>query len=299
MSALLVMLLVFAAGTLSASGVLRIFAQRDRIRRRYGMLSVDPGSISGLARTERRGLDPARLGLDAEAQRRLRDVLIRAGYFGETAVTTFTLLRLLLLVLLPLGGLGVGAAVLPIFGATEKAALTGVLLAIAYYAPQAWLSRQRRSLEARYKLTFPDFLDMLVVCINAGLSLEAALQRTAGELRRADDAFRRNLDQMAVEMRAGKSTGDALRALADRLSIREAAAFAGLLQQTLELGTDVTHALTVFADEMRDRRVSLAEEKAAALPPKLTLPLGLLIFPVVLIVVLAPAVLRIAHVVTR
>jgi tight adherence protein C len=104
---------------------------------------------------------------------------------------------------------------------------------------------------------------------------------------------------MADEMRAGKSTGEALRALADRLCLREAASFAGLLQQTIELGTDLTQALTVFSDEMRDKRMARAEEKAAALPPKLTLPLGLFIFPVVLIAVLAPAVLRIMHVIAH
>lgn len=297
MSALFVTLLVFAAGALLASGGLRIAAQRDRVRRRYASLAT--GEFTGVERARRPALDPARLGLDDAAQRRLRAELIRAGYFEPSAVATFTLARLGLLALLPLAGLAIGALALPIFGLSEKAALAGALLAVAYVLPRAWLSRRHRSLALRYRLTFPDFLDMLVVCINAGLSLEAALQRTAGELRGGDLEFRLNLDLMAGEMRAGKSTGEALRALAERLSIREAGAFAGLLQQTIELGTDLTQALTVFSDEMRDRRMALAEERAAALPPKLTLPLGLLIFPVVLIVVLAPAVMRIASVVGR
>ncbi len=85
---------------------------------------------------------------------------------------------------------------------------------------------------------------------------------------RGDREFRANLDLMGNEMRAGKSTGEALKALADRLSIREAGAFAGLLQQTIELGTDLTQALTVFSDEMRDRRMSSAEERAAAALPR-------------------------------
>ncbi|TXM99877.1 MULTISPECIES: type II secretion system F family protein [unclassified Methylobacterium] len=296
MSAFFVTLLVFAAATLLAYGSLRLAAHRDRVRRRFGALAID-GSPLETAHGQRPTLDPARLGLDPEAQRHLRVELMLAGYFNPSAVVTFSLVRISLLAALPLFGLAIGAATLPVFGLTEKAALAGVLLAVAYYLPRAWLSRRRRWLEGRYRLTFPDFLDMLVVCINAGLSLEAALQRATGELRRGDAEFRANLDLMAGEMRAGKSTGDALRALADRLSIREAGAFAGLLQQTLELGTDLTQALTVFSDEMRDRRMAMAEERAAALPPKLTLPLGLLIFPVVLIVVLAPAVMRIAHVV--
>jgi tight adherence protein C len=293
---LLVTILVFAAGTFLALGAQRLVAQRDRVRRRFGALTLRGAPVAPAGR--RPLLDVNRLGLDGEAQRSLRIALVHAGYFDASAVATYTLARLALLVALPLLGLGLGAVVLPVFGATEKAALAAVLLAVAYVLPQSWLSRRRRTLEVRYRLTFPDFIDMLVVCINAGLSLEAALARAAVEMR-GDREFRANLDLMGNEMRAGKSTGEALKALADRLSIREAGAFAGLLQQTIELGTDLTQALTVFSDEMRDRRMSSAEERAAALPPKLTLPLGLLIFPVVLIVVLAPALMRITHVIGR
>lgn len=296
MAELLVTILIFAAGTFLALGAQRLVAQRDQVRRRFGALTLRGAPTAPVGR--RPLIDANRFGLDGEAQRTLRVALVHAGYFDSSAVATYTLARLALLVALPLLGLGLGAVVLPVFGATEKAALAAVLLAVAYVLPQSWLSRRRRTLEVRYRLTFPDFIDMLVVCINAGLSLEAALARAAAEMR-GDREFRANLDLMGNEMRAGKSTGEALKALADRLSIREAGAFAGLLQQTIELGTDLTQALTVFSDEMRDRRMSSAEERAAALPPKLTLPLGLLIFPVVLIVVLAPALMRITHVIGR
>lgn len=289
------MTLAFAAGTLLALGSQRLVAQRERVRRRFGALTM--GGDLPAAEARRSFFDAKRFGIDEKMQRHLRIALMRAGYFDASAVAVYTLARLAVLIALPFLGLGLGAALLPVFGLTEKATLAAVLLAVAYYLPQAWLSRRRRMLEVRYRLTFPDFIDMLVVCINAGLSLEAALQRAATELRGRDAEFRVNLDIMGNEMRAGKSTGEALRALADRLSIQEAGALAGLLQQTIELGTDLTQALTVFSDEMRDRRMSSAEERAAALPPKLTLPLGLLIFPVVLIVVLAPALMRIAIVI--
>lgn len=297
MGSLLITILAFAAGTLLALGAQRMVAQRDRVRRRFGALAMRGAPP---ATAERRPvLDASRFGIHGEAQRTLRVALIHAGYFDASAVATYTLARFAALVVLPLLGLGLGAALLPVFGLTEKVALATILLAMAYVLPQSWLSRRKRMLEVRYRLTFPEFLDMLVVCINAGLSLEAALQRAGAELRGGDREFRANLDLMGNEMRAGKSTGEALRGLADRLSIREAGAFAGLLQQTIELGTDLTQALTVFSDEMRDRRMSSAEERAAALPPKLTLPLGLLIFPVVLIVVLAPALIRITTIIGR
>jgi tight adherence protein C len=295
---LLISFLIFASGALLVLTGMRMIGQRDRVRRRLGGLSAG-GISTGDGAPPQLGIDAARLGLSPTAQRILRVELIRAGFFEASAVVTFTLSRGALLVLLPLAGYAAGVALLPVFGLAEQVALIVTLLAIAHYLPGAFLSRRRRSLEVRYRQTFPDFLDMLVVCINAGLSLEAALQRAARELGRGDAEFRINLDLMADEMRAGKSTGEALRALADRLCLREAASFAALLQQTIELGTDLTQALTVFSDEMRDKRMARAEEKAAALPPKLTLPLGLFIFPVVLIAVLAPAVLRIMHVIAH
>ena len=238
-------------------------------------------------------IDAARLGLDAAAQRKLRPALQRAGFFGPEALATYAGARLALLAGLPMLALAATIGAPPNVGIAERAAVTVVTMAIAYYLPKAYLSRRQRLLEAAYRLSFPDFLDMLVVCINAGLSLEAALDRAGREIGRGNPAFAANLDLMASEMRAGKSTGEALQSLADRLGLPEACSFAALLKQTIELGTDVAQALTTFAEEMRSRRLANAEEKAAALPPKLTIPLGLFIFPVVLIAVLAPAVLRI------
>jgi tight adherence protein C len=289
---LLVSGLVFACVALASYGVANALHRRERVRQRFGSAPAIAGP--DLAEAGRPfALDPARLGLDAVAQRRLRGELLRAGYFRPEGVVLYTLARFALLLLLPGFGYLALTSVFATWGATEKAALAGALLMIAYYLPGAHLSRRARALQDKYRVTFPDFLDMLVVCINAGLSLEAALDRAARELGPADLELRANLDLMAGEMRAGKSTPEALKDLAERLGLREARSFAALLQQTIELGTDVAAALTTFSDEMRDRRMARAEEKASSLPPKLTLPLGLFIFPVVLIVVLTPAVMRV------
>ena len=290
---------VFVSVTLLALGAMRALALQRRVRRRYDGLATDATGDEVELDRPWIAINPARLGFDAGAQRALRNDLVRAGFFQASAVSTYALVRLAILLILPV----LGAIVLPLafgtWGPTERIALTVVLVAVAYVLPKAYLSRRQARLQVDYRVTFPDFLDMLVVCINAGLSLEAALDRATRELDETDPEFRMNLDLMAAEMRAGKSTTDALRALADRLGFREARSFAGLLQQTLELGTDVAQALTTFSDEMREKRMSSAEEKAAALPPKLTLPLGLFIFPVVLIAVLAPAVLKLMHAVGR
>lgn len=294
---LLITLLVFGCVAGIFYGVTQGLAHRDRVRRRYAGLNAVPGVGGETGGAPWFDIDPSRLGIDAGAQRALHAELIRAGFFDPSAVAAFGVIRLAALVLLPLVGLVLAVVAFPGTGTAERCVLAAVLLAIAYVGPRAVLARRQRGLEVRYRLTFPDFIDMLVICINAGLSLEAALDRATRELGDADAELRANLTLMAGEMRAGKGTGEALKALADRLGLREARSFAALLQQTLELGTDIVQALTTFSDEMRDKRMARAEEKAAALPPKLTLPLGLFIFPVVLIAVLAPAVLRIMHVV--
>ena len=293
---LVVPILAFASVVLAALAISGAMARRERLRQRFGTTAplaatveedIEPPLPPWLR------IDPARFGLDRAAQRRLRGELVRAGFFDRGSVAAFVMWRLALLVILPLLGYIALTGTMSGWGTVPKFGVAGLLLIIAYYLPGAYVSRRQRLLQTKYRLVFPDFLDMLVVCINAGLSLEAALGRVAMEMGASEEELRTNLDLMAGEMRAGKSTSDALRDLAGRLGLTEARSLAALLQQTIELGTDLALALTVFADEMRDRRMARAEEKAASLPPKLTLPLGLFIFPVVLIVVLTPAVLKI------
>ena len=165
MTLLLITILVFASGALLAATGIRLVGQRDRVRRRYGVLAT--GDFPEGEETRGPWIDPVRLGFDPAAQRVLRAELIRAGYFEPSAVTTFALSRIALLSFLPLAGFAAGAVLLPVFGLMEQA-LTATLLAVAYYLPRAYLSRRQRILEVRYRQTFPDFLDMLVVCINAG-----------------------------------------------------------------------------------------------------------------------------------
>lgn len=284
---------VFTSIASLAFAVAQATARQRMIRRRQGALAEGQGSVPGEPSDTKPWIDPARFGLDAKALRALRMELLRAGFFGSTAPTNYMSVRLAVLLLVPVVGVIVVPALFGIWGGLERVLLAVVLVGVAYALPKAYVSRRRRRHEAEYELTFPNFVDMLVVCVNAGLGLEAALVRSGRELSDADRTFRAHLDLMLHETRAGKSLSDALSAFAERLGIREASSFTGLLSQTIELGTDLAAALTTFADEMRDKRMARAEEKAAALPPKLTLPLGLFIFPVVLITILAPAVLKV------
>ena len=294
---LIVILLAFGAAALVAHVAVQNVTLQSRIFQRFQSISrVSDQTLDGATLSARRFIrvSPAQLGINLAEQRRIRRTLIRAGFFNHDGVVIYTIGKWVLLGLLPL----TGALVLANLGSSQGDALTKimamlVLILIAYYLPRAFLSRRQRLLQDKYRVTFPDVLDMLVVCVNAGLSLDAALNRVTQELGPENVELRANLNLMAGEMRAGRSSVEALKDCAERLGLPEAMSLATLLQQSIELGTDVGISLTTFSDEMRDKRMSRAEEKAAALPPKLTLPLGLFIFPVVLIVVLTPVVLRI------
>jgi tight adherence protein C len=138
----------------------------------------------------------------------------------------------------------------------------------------------------------------MVVCIDAGLSLEAALDRISREVIKKHRALGMNLLMMGAETRAGRGMIDALGSFGDRLGLDEARSFVATLRQSVELGSDVGDALRAFSNEMRDKRLLRAEERANQLPVKMVLPLGICIFPVILLVVLLPIIVRL-HAILR
>jgi tight adherence protein C len=173
-----------------------------------------------------------------------------------------------------------------------KFGLVAVVMLVAVLGPDSYIARRKRKLLAGFRIDFPDMLDLIVVCVDAGLSLEAALDRISREISRQNRYLGTNLVLMGVETRAGRSTIDALASLADRLALDEAHSLVAILRQSIELGTDVGEALRVFSDEMRDRRLLRAEARANELPVKMVGPLGLFIFPVILGLVMLPMILR-------
>jgi tight adherence protein C len=167
-----------------------------------------------------------------------------------------------------------------------------VAFLIGIAGPDFYLVRRKRALAQCYRQEFPDLLDLLVVCVDAGLSLEAAFGRVTGEISKRSHELGMHLEIMGAEMRAGRSTVEALVSLADRLGLDEASSFVAMLRQSIELGSDIGDALRVFSDEMRDKRLLRAEEKANKLSVKMVIPLGLFIFPVVLLVTILPVMIK-------
>jgi len=239
--------------------------------------------------------DEKRFGLDGAARERLRRELLKAGFFAPYAINYYVFVRIFGVIVAPLMAYllsGFVADMPPL----ARIALVALAALIAIAGPDAYLSRRQRVLARRYRQIFPDMLDLLVVCVDAGLSLEAAFDRVRGEIAKQSGELGRNLDMMGAEMRAGRSLIEALESLADRMGLDETKSFVTLLRQSVELGSDIGDALRVFSDDMRDKRLLRAEEAANKLSVKIVLPLGLFIFPVVLMVIMLPVVVRLMDV---
>ncbi len=221
----------------------------------------------------------------------LRRRLMRAGIYDPRAAAVFFLSRVVMAV-----ALGFAAFfVLPMLGFAGKASfwlfvMLGGLL--GYLAPSFYLDRLIAKKRLEHQAGFPDFMDLLVVCADAGLSMEASLDRVARELGDSYPSLAANIHMANLEIRAGRTMTEALEHLGDRLGLDEARSFATLIQQSDELGSSIGDALRVYSDDMRHKRLSRAEEKAYALPAKLTVPMMVCIFPTLFVVILLPVIVR-------
>ena len=299
LAAVLITVLVFAAVAITVFVVTQFAAVQIRVRRRVAVHAQDadssPSLASGLDALVSTYFDEKRFGVQGSLREELRRELIRAGFFRTDAINYYIFARMASVVVLTIAGY----LCAQYFTDTEwyvKFAMVAGAMLLAVLGPNAYIARRKRKLLQGYRVDFPDMLDLIVVCADAGLSLEAALDRISAEISRQNYYLGTNLMLMGAETRAGRSSIDALSSLADRLGLDEAYSLVAILRQSIELGTDVGEALRVFADEMRDRRLLRAEERANQLPVKMVGPLGMFIFPVILGLVLLPILLRLQQV---
>ena len=178
---------------------------------------------------------------------------------------------------------------------TDPVAITALVsIGLAgFYLPEIWLKQKT---EKRQQLMFkglPDALDLLIVCVEAGMGLDSAINRIAQELKSSYPDLSQEFSRMNLEMRAGKPRQDALRNMSLRTGIAEMNSLVTLLIQTDKFGTSVAKALTVFSESFRTKRFQMAEEIAAKLPVKILLPLILFIFPALFVAILGPAAITI------
>ena len=183
----------------------------------------------------------------------------------------------------------------PVDGSTKLFA-SCFLAFSGYYLPDIWL---RMKTSARKKKIFegiPDALDLLVVCVETGMGLDAAINRVAKEIKLSNEVLSEELHILNLEIRAGKARQDALRNLAERTGIEDIHSLVTLLIQADKFGTSIAQSLRVFSDSFRTKRFQKAEEIAAKLPVKLMVPLIFFVFPSLFVVILGPAAIRIYQV---
>jgi tight adherence protein C len=231
-------------------------------------------------------------GGDEKTNRVLRRQLIQAGFYDQSAVAYYFAARIGLAVALVVATLLLMPLIADQTGSSTLWLWAAGLGLIGYLSPNFYLGRRIKSRATKHREGFPDFMDLMVVCSEAGLSMEAAIDRIAREMVEGHPSLAENLYMACLEIRAGKAFPEALERLGDRLGIEEATMLATLLQQSAELGTSLSQSLRVYSDEMRNKRMSRAEEKAYALPAKLVVPLTLFVFPVLIVTLMVPAVIR-------
>jgi tight adherence protein C len=166
---------------------------------------------------------------------------------------------------------------------------------IGYYLPQYWITRRVEERKEQITSGFPDSLDMMLVCVEAGQSLDQSIVRVARELHASYPALAEEFDVVAYEMKAGKDKETVLNDMGERCRVQDVSSFVTVLVQSQAFGTSIADALRVYASEMRDKRVMKAEEAANKLPTKMTLATMMLTVPPLLIILVGPSVLGITQ----
>ncbi len=299
--AILSVLIFLAAGTLAFAVMVGLRAREAVRRRAAGVRIVDDETGGGRRSLRYSGLRAAQKlveytakhysSADTKDAKVLRQRLLRAGIYDARAPAVFFLARVVGAVTFGFGAF----FALPMLGFEGKGTFWVMVLCAAllgYLGPSFYLDKIIKKKRLEHQSGFPDFMDLLVVCADAGLAMEASLDRVARELGDSYPSLSANIHMTNLEIRAGRTMTEALEHFGDRLGLEEARSFATLIQQSEELGSSIGDALRVYSEDMRHKRLSRAEEKAYALPAKLTVPMMVCIFPTLFVVILLPVIVR-------
>ena len=264
--------------------------------------SADPEKKARLRRGRGKGVDKLEKyssflePQDEKQYGETRLKLLQAGYRSKEAVRTFHFLQVALGILFLI--LGVLYAIYT--SATGEPTTQSLILSIiipgtvGYMMPKYWVTKRQQTRQEEITNGFPDALDMMLVCVEAGQSLDQAIIRVSKEIRAGYPALADEFEMIAQEMKAGKDKVQVLRDMSERAGVADVSSFVTVLIQSASFGTSVADALRVFSAEMRDKRVMRAEEKANKLPTKMTLATMMLTVPPLLIILIGPSVYNIA-----
>jgi len=220
-----------------------------------------------------------------ESQSALRKSLTHAGIYSATAMQLIVGLKVILLVVGAVAGYFIGAAIggIAIWVAPYVGAVSG------FMGPTLWLRRKVSNRKASLERSLPDALDLMVVCVEAGLTIDAAVQRVGHEIALAHPEISKEFGITHMETRIGVARVDALRNLGQRTGSPALQSLAAMLVQTEKFGTSIAQALRVHGDSLRVKRQHAAEEQAAKTTVKLAFPVVLFIFPCLIVVLGGPA----------
>jgi len=228
----------------------------------------------------------------AEELSGMRKKLLIAGYRNRYSAKIVYGAKALICMLVPFGLFMIKLAFnIPMKSTLLIAILISAAL-IGFYAPDVFLRLRIADRKQKILKGFPDALDLLIVCVEAGMSLDSAITRVGEELKLSNKVLSDELKYLKLELRAGKSRRDALKNFGFRTDLEEVMSLMTLLIQTDRFGTSIAQALRVYSETMRTQRYQRAEEMAAKLPVKLVLPLILCIFPSLFVVILGPAIIQ-------
>jgi tight adherence protein C len=295
---------IFLAVALPTALLFSYLSNRVAVRRRVQMRGPEAVAEGGSLRADQtskawvrlvNSIEEKGLSLDDTKSEALRKKLIAAGFTHPLAPRAFTLTRLGLTLGLPLvfvmlsflSGNMPSLFVLWIVGLGTAA--------MGLYLPNLFISAKADRRRQEIINGFPDALDLMLVCVEAGLGLEAAFSRVGAEMSKSHPLLAEMLGTVVLEMRGGRSREDALRRMADRVEIDEIRSFATLLIQSSKLGSSVAQTLRIYAGEMREKRRMRAEEKAHRLPVIISVPLVGCMLPVMIGVLMLPAAIRVVR----
>lgn len=282
-----------------ATATLLILALRDPFRRRLGSITHHrTGSGYGQETPNNLQLMLEQLGqrfTSTDTVSVTRSLLTHAGYRSSAAVQVYWSVRLLLPLLL----LGVTLLALPFVPKLSMG--LGVWLVVAavgigWLAPSIYVNKRKQGRMTRLLAAFPDALDLMVVCVESGLALPQAIERVADEMAVTQPELALELALVNAQVRAGIPSTEALKQLAERTGLEDIRGLVSLLAQSIRFGTSVGATLRIYAEEFRDRRTQLAEEKAAKIGTKLIFPLIFCLWPSFFLVAIGPAIIGVLKV---
>ena len=294
MDRMLLLVLVFLAVAVAVGVVMRLVLPRRSVTER-----LQPAEASAEAAGEWLPKVAGWLGPAAKliqpkedwVKSQMRRKLVNAGYRGDDAPVVYYGAKAVLALLMPL----LFFFLLVVEQGRENMALLLVLAAaIGYYLPNAFLILKVRERKRRIFEGFPDALDLMVVCVEAGLGLDAAIAKVGEEIGKSSPELGEEFHLANLELRAGVTREAALRNLALRTGVEDIDALVAMLIQSDKFGTSLADSLRVHADGMRTKRMLRAEENAQKLPVKLVFPVVMFIFPSLFLVLLGPSLLAIA-----